>query len=70
MTGLVVAVCNHEYVVGELDVKRPFVQTGMSGTLVYIKCAWELKRLIIKVYFGLAKFMGPDCALCVSNTSI
>ncbi len=39
MTCLMVAACNPQYAVAKLDVKGAFIQTEMSGTPVYVKCA-------------------------------
>jgi len=60
MMGLGVVACNEGYVVGKLDVKGAFIQTEMTGPPVYIKCAGELKWLILEVYPTLRKYVGLD----------
>jgi hypothetical protein len=60
MMGLGVVACNEGYVVGKLDVKGAFIHTEMTGPPVYIKCAGELKQLILEVYSALRKYVGLD----------
>jgi hypothetical protein len=60
MTCLAIAACNPTYITGKIDVKGAFIQTEMSGMLVYIRCAGDLKKQILKMYPALSKYVGPD----------
>jgi hypothetical protein len=57
-----VAACN-ECSVGKLYVKGAFIQTKMTGTPVYIKCAGKLKEVVLHTYPKLADYVGKDSVL-------
>jgi hypothetical protein len=63
MTCLAIAACNEKCSVGKLDVKDAFIQTEMSGTPVYIKCAGKLKNVILCTYPKLADYVSKDGVL-------
>jgi hypothetical protein len=63
MTCLAIAACNEKCSIGKLDVKGAFIQTEMSGTPVYIKCAGKLKSIILRTYPKLADYVSEDGVL-------
>jgi hypothetical protein len=63
MTCLAIAACNEKCSIGKLDVKGAFIQTEMTGTPVYIKCAGKLKNVILRTYPKLADYVSKDGVL-------
>jgi hypothetical protein len=63
MCCLAVAACNPQYHIAKLDVKGAFIQTEMSGTPVYVKCAGKLRERIIETYPELGRYVGRDRVL-------
>jgi hypothetical protein len=63
MACLAIAACNEKCSVGKLDVKGAFIQTEMTGTPVYIKCAGKLKNVILRTYPKLADYVSKDGVL-------
>jgi hypothetical protein len=63
LTCLAIAACNEKCSVGKLDVKGVFIQTEMTGTPVYIKCAGRLKNVILRTYPKLEDYVRKDGVL-------
>jgi hypothetical protein len=59
MTCLTVAVCKPSgYSIAKLDVKGAFIQTEMSGTLVYIKSMGKLRDRVLEALLEMSKYVG------------
>jgi hypothetical protein len=54
------AVANKGYTLGKIDVNGAFIQTKISGTLVYIKCMGTLKEEVLDIISRYRKYVGED----------